>query len=122
MPGHPEGEGLARPGPAHDQGDACAALADVPDHGLLVLAGGRVRLEGGPDRVVGDHGRLLVGAAGGGGDQPLLDGQQLGGGPAALLQRPLRDHGHRPLGQESVGQPLELGPAGAGQLGRRGQR
>ena len=55
--------------------------------------------QGGPDRVVGDHRGLLAGAAGGGGDQPLLHGQELGGGPAALLQRPIGHHGHRPLGQ-----------------------
>jgi hypothetical protein len=52
----------------------------------------------------------------GGGDQPLLHSQQLGGGPAALLQRPLGDHGHRPIGQEPVGQLLELDPGGPGQL------
>ena len=55
----------ARPGLADDHRDAGAALAHVPDHRPLVLAGGRVGLEGGPDRVVGHHGRLLVGAAGG---------------------------------------------------------
>jgi hypothetical protein len=66
---HPQDEGLARPGPADDQRDAGAALADIPDHGLLVLAGGGMGLEGGPHRVVGAHGRLLVGAARGRGDQ-----------------------------------------------------
>jgi hypothetical protein len=85
MPGRSQGEGLARPGPPHNQGDAGAALADVPDHGLLVLPGGGMRLQRSPHRVMGDHGRLLVGAAGGGDDQPLLHRQQLGGGPAALL-------------------------------------
>ena len=69
---------------------------------------------------MGHHGGLLAGAAGGGGDQPLLDRQQLGGGPAALLQRPLGDHADRPLGQEPVGQLLELGPGGPGQLAAEG--
>jgi hypothetical protein len=120
MPSDAEGEGLAGPGPADDQGDPLAALADVPDHGLLVLAGGGVGLEGGPDRVVGDHGRLLLSAAGAGGDQPLLHGQQRRGGPAALLQRPIRHHGHGPLDQEPVSEVIELGPGGAGQLAAEG--
>jgi hypothetical protein len=120
MPGGAEGEGLARPGPAPDQGDPGAPLAEVPDHGLLVLAGGGVGLEGGPHGVVGHHRRLLVGAAGGGSNQPLLDGQELGGGPAALLQRPIRHHGHRPLGTEPVREALELGPADADQLAAEG--
>jgi hypothetical protein len=42
MAGRAEGEGLARPGLAHDHGDSGAALADVPDHGLLVLTGSGV--------------------------------------------------------------------------------
>jgi hypothetical protein len=49
--------------------------------------------------------------------QPLLDGQQVGGGPAALLQGPVGDHANRPLGQEPVGQFLKLGPSGGGQAG-----
>jgi hypothetical protein len=38
--GDAEGEGLAGPGPADHQGDAGAALAQVPDHRLLIGAGG----------------------------------------------------------------------------------
>jgi hypothetical protein len=120
MAGCAEGEGLACPGPAHDQGNAGATLTDVPDHGLLVLAGGGMRLEGGPDRLVGHHGRLLLGATGGRGDQPLLHGQELRGGPAALLQRPVRHHGHGPLGTEPVSQALELGSTGARELAAEG--
>jgi hypothetical protein len=120
VPGGAEGEGLAGPGLADDHGDAGAALADIADHGLLVLTGGGVRLEGGPNRVVGDHGRLLLGAAGGGGDQPLLDGEEFGGGPAPFLQRPIGHHGHPPLGTEPVSEVLELDPAGAGQLAAQG--
>jgi hypothetical protein len=52
---------------------------------------------------MGHHRGLFAGAAGGGGDQPLLDRQQFGGGPAALLQRPLGDNADRPLGTELVG-------------------
>jgi hypothetical protein len=40
MAGHPQGEGLARAGPAHDQGDAGTALTDVVHHCLLVLDSG----------------------------------------------------------------------------------
>jgi hypothetical protein len=120
MAGHAKGEGLACPGPAHDQGDASAALADIPDHGLLVLASGGMRLQRCPHRVVGDYGRLLVGAAGGGRDQPLLDGQELGGGPAALLQRPICHHADRPLGTEPVSEIFQLRPAGPGQLAAEG--
>jgi hypothetical protein len=38
-----EGEGLARPGPPHHDGDPSAALADIPDHRLLIRPGGRMR-------------------------------------------------------------------------------
>ena len=65
---------------------------------------------------MGHHRGLVAGAADGRLDQPLLSGQQLRGRPAALLQRPLGHHADRLLGQEPVGQPLELGPRGAGQL------
>jgi hypothetical protein len=77
-------------------------------------------LQGGPNRVVGHHRRLLVGAAGGGGHQPLLHAQQLGGGPAALLQRPIRHHRHGPLSTEPISKVLELGPADADQLATKG--
>jgi hypothetical protein len=40
MAGDAEGEGLAGPGPSHDQADTLAALAQVADHRLLVGAGG----------------------------------------------------------------------------------
>jgi hypothetical protein len=121
MPGHAQGERLARPGPPDDQRDAGAALADVAHHPGLVLTGGWVGLEGGPDGLMSDHRRLLTGPVGGRGDQLLLDGQQLGGGPAALLQRPVGHHRNRPVGQEAVGQLLELGPGGPGQLAAEGR-
>jgi hypothetical protein len=120
MPGCSEGEGLAGPGLAHDQGDAGAALADITDHALLIVAGGGMGGQRGPDGLMGHLGGLLAGAAGGGGDQPLLCGQQLRGGPAPLLDRPIGDHADRPLGQEPVGQVLELGSAGPGQLAAEG--
>jgi hypothetical protein len=73
-------------------------------------------------RPIGRHGRLLPRSAGGAGDQPLLDRQQVGGGPAALLQGPVGDHADCPLGQEPIGQVLQLGPAGAGQAGDQGDQ
>jgi hypothetical protein len=76
--------------------------------------------QGRPDGVVGDDGGLLAGATDGGGDQPLLGGQQLRGGPAALLHRPLRHHRRRPLPKEPVGQLLKLGPGGTSQLAAQG--
>jgi hypothetical protein len=120
MPGRSQGEGLTGPGAPDDHGDAGAALADIAEHRLLVLAGGGMGGQGRPNGLVGDHGGLLAGAADGRGDQLLLHGEELGGRPAALLQRPLGDHGHRPLGQEPVGQVLELGPGGTGQLAAEG--
>jgi hypothetical protein len=62
--------------------------------------------QGFPHSLMGDDRRLFLRPAGGGVDQPLLDGQQVGGGPAALLQCPAGDHIDRPLGQEPVRQPL----------------
>jgi hypothetical protein len=100
--GDAEGEGLARPGPPDDHGDPVAALAQVADHRLLVGAGGHVGGQGLPHRLMGNPGRLALRPAGGALDQPLLDGQQLGRGPAALLQRPVGDHTDRPLGQEPI--------------------
>src|SRR5215217_2855902 len=116
MPGYSEGEGLAGPGLSHDQGDAGAALTDITDHVFLVGAGGGMDLEGGPHSLVADHGGPLAGAAGGDGDELLLDPEQLRGGPAALLQRPIGDHADRPLSEELVSQVLELGSGGPGQL------
>jgi hypothetical protein len=49
-----------------------------------------------------------------------LDGQEVGGGPAALLQGPVGDHTDRPLGQEPIRQRLQLSPADAGQTGAEG--
>jgi len=69
-----------------------------------------------------NHGGLLADPVGSDTDQPLLHGQQLRRGPAALLHRPLRHHRDCPVGQEPVGQPLEFGSGGAGQLtAQRGQ-
>jgi hypothetical protein len=119
MAGDAQGEGLARPGPPDDNGDPVAALAQVADHRLLVLAGRRMRRQGLADRLMGDPGGLLSGPVGGADNQPLLDRQQLRGGPAALLQRPVGDHADRPLGQEPIRQPLQLGPCGPGQAGAK---
>jgi hypothetical protein len=116
MPGDAEGEGLAGPRPPDHQGDAGAALVEVADHPGLVLAGGRVGGQRRPHRVVTDHGGLFAGPAGGGSDQPPFDPEELRGGPAALLQRPVGHHRHRPFDQEPVGQPLQLDPAGAGEV------
>jgi hypothetical protein len=120
--GDPEGEGLAGPGPPDDHGDAGGALAQVADHHPLIRSGGRVCGQGLPHRLVGSHGRLLPRPAGGGRDQPLLDGQQLRGRPAALLQRPVGDHTDRPLGQEPVRQVLQLASSGASQAGAKGDQ
>jgi hypothetical protein len=43
VPGDAEGEGLAGPGPSHHHGDAGTALAQVPDHRLLIGSGDPVR-------------------------------------------------------------------------------
>ena len=120
MPGRSQGEGLAGPGPPHHHRHAEAALAEVPDHRLLILTSGGMGLKRRPDGLMRHHGGLLAGPADGRGNQPLFDSQQLGGRPAPLLQRPLGDHGHRPIGQEPVGQLLELGPGGPGQLAAQG--
>jgi hypothetical protein len=122
MPDHPEGEGLARPGPPDHQGDADAALADIADHRLLIWASSPMGGQGTAYRLMGDQGRVLAGPAGGAPDQPLLDRQQVGSRPAALLQGPVGDHTDRPLGQEPVGQRLQLGPPGAGQPGAQGDQ
>jgi hypothetical protein len=116
MPGHAQREGLAGARLSDHQGDAGAALAEVAHHSGLVLARGRMRGQRGPHRVMANNGGLLADPVGGGGDQPLLHGQQFGGGPAALLQCPIRHHGHGPLGTEPVGQLLELGPGGSGEV------
>jgi hypothetical protein len=100
--GDAQREGLAGPGPAHDQGDALAALAQVADHRLLIRSSGGMGGQRLADRLVGHPGRLLLDPAGGPGDQPLLDRQQVGGGPAALFECPIGDHTDRPLGQEPV--------------------
>src|SRR5215218_2865041 len=60
--------------------------------------------------------------AGGGRDEPLLDGEQLGGGPAAFLQSPVGDPADRPLGQEPVGQLLQLRPSSPGPPARPAPR
>jgi hypothetical protein len=122
MPGDAEGEGLARPRPPDHQGDALAALAQVTDHGLLIDSCGRVRGQGLAHRLMGSHGGLLGRPAGGGLDQLLLDRQEVGGGPAALLQGPVGDHTDRPLSQEPVRQLLELCPSGAGQASSEGDQ
>jgi hypothetical protein len=72
--------------------------------------------------LMGDPSRQLPRPAGGRDDEALLDRQQLGGGPAALLQGPVGDHTDRPLGQEPIGQGLELGPSGSGQAGTEGNQ
>jgi hypothetical protein len=77
MAGDPQGEGLARPGPPHDHRNPLAALAQVVHHRLLIRPGSRVRGQGLAHRLMGDHGRVLLGPAGSGGDQPLLDRQQV---------------------------------------------
>jgi hypothetical protein len=65
MAGHAEGEGLAGPGPPHDHRNPLAALADIPDHRLLVWSGGGMRRQGLAYHPVGDPGRLLLRPAGG---------------------------------------------------------
>jgi hypothetical protein len=99
-----------------------AALAHIPHHRLLIrpstgMGGQRVA-----HHLMGGHRRLLPRSAGGPGDQPLLDRQQLWGGPAALLQGPVGDHADRPLGQEPVRQLFQLGPGSTGQAGAEGDQ
>jgi hypothetical protein len=89
-----------------------AALAQIADHRLLVAAGSGMGGQGVTHRLMGDHGRVLVRSAGGADDEALLDGQQVGGGPAALLQGPIGDHTDRPLGQEPIRQRLQLARSG----------
>ena len=113
MAGNTQGEGLARPSPADDQGDPLAALAHVPDHRPLVLAGGGMRLESGPHRIMGHYRGLLISASRSGDDQPLFNAEELGGGPPVLLQRPIGDHGHGPLSTKPVHESFKLGPADA---------
>jgi hypothetical protein len=62
---------------------------------------------------MGGDGRLFARPAGGARDQPLLDGEEVGGGPAAFFQGTVGDHTDCSLGQEAVGQRLELCPSGA---------
>jgi hypothetical protein len=81
-----------------------------------------MRGQGLPHHLMGGHRRLLAGPARGAGDQPLLDRQQLRGGPAALLQGPVGDHADRPLGQEPVRQLFQLGPGSTGQTGAEGDQ
>jgi hypothetical protein len=72
--------------------------------------------------LMGGDGGLFARPAGGAGDQPLLDGEEVGGGPAALFQGPVGDHADRPLGQEPVRQLLEFGAGGTGQAGAEGEQ
>ena len=118
----PRAKVLPVPARPDDQGDPLAALAQVADHRLLIRSGGGMRGQGLAHRLMGGHGRLLARPAGGARDQPLLDRQEVGGGPAALLQGPVGDHADRPLGQEPVRQLLQLGPSGAGQAGAEGDQ
>jgi hypothetical protein len=122
MAGNAEGEGLARPRPSHDHGDTGAALAQISDHRLLIRPGSGMRGQGLTHPLMGGDRRLLARPAGGAGDEPLLDRQQVGGGPAAFLQGPVGDHTDRPLGQEPVDQLLQLAPSGPGQAGAQGNQ
>jgi hypothetical protein len=73
-------------------------------------------------RLMADDRSLLACPANGARDQLLFDGQELGGGPAALLQCPVGDDADRPLSHEPVRQLLQLGPADAGQAGAEGDQ
>jgi hypothetical protein len=90
--GDPEGEGLARPGPPHHQGDALTAPAQVSDYRLLVAAGSRMGGQGVTDGLMGGDRRLFLRPAGDDDDETLLDREKVGGRPAALLQGPVDDH------------------------------
>jgi hypothetical protein len=54
--------------------------------------------------------------------QPLLDLEQLGGGPAALPDRVLGHSAHTSFGQQLVGQLLQLGRADGGELAAQGDQ
>jgi hypothetical protein len=122
MAGDPKREGLAGPRPPDHYGDPLAALAQVPDHGLLVLAGGRMRHQRIAHRRMGGDRGLFARPVGGAGDQLLLDTKQVGGGPAAFLQGSVGDHADRPLGQEPVGQPLQFRPSDADETSTEGDQ
>ena len=122
MAGDAQGEGLARAGPSHDQGDVLAALAQVADHGLLIRPSGGMGNQRLVYRVVGGDGGSLPCPVGRAGDRPLLDSEEVGGGPAALLQGPIGDHADRPLSQEPVRQLLQVCPSDAGQAGAEGDQ
>jgi hypothetical protein len=99
-----------------------AALAQIPDHRLLIAAAGGMGGQGLTHGRMGGNGGVLAGSAGGALNQPLLDGQQVRGGPTALLQGPVGDHADRPLSQEPIRQLLQHGPSGAGQPGAEGDQ
>jgi hypothetical protein len=120
--GDPESEGLARPRPPHHEGDALTALAQISDHRLLIGAGSGMGGQGVTHRLMGGDRRMFLRPAGGADDETLLHRQEVGGGPAALLQGPVGDHADRPLGQEPVGQLLQLDPSGTGQASPKGDQ
>jgi hypothetical protein len=122
MPRDTQGEGLARPRPPHHEGDALATLAHISDHRLLVTAGSGMGGQGITQRLMGSDRRMFLHPAGGADDETLLHRQEVGGRPAALLKRPVGDHADRPLGQEPVGQRLQLAPSGPGQAGAQGDQ
>jgi hypothetical protein len=72
--------------------------------------------------LVGGDGRLFARPAGGTGDQPLFDRQQLRGGPAAFLECPVGHHADCPLGQEPIRQLLQVRTSDAGQAGAQGDQ
>jgi hypothetical protein len=114
--GDPQGVGLAGAGLADDHLDAGAALGDVADHRGLLAGDRRMRPERFAHGLVGGHGGLLAGAVDRRGDQPLLGREQLGSGVAALAGGVLGHHADDPLGEEAVGQPLQFGRRGGGEL------
>src|SRR6266542_1724456 len=106
--GDPQRVGLAGAWLTDHHRDAGAALGDVADHGGLVVADGGVGPQRGTQGVVRTHCGLLVGAANPRLDQPLFDGEQLGGGIAVLPRGVLGHDADGSLGHEPVGQVRQL--------------
>jgi hypothetical protein len=122
VPGDSEGEGLAGAGPSDRHLDAGAALGEVADHRLLVGADAGMGGQRVPHSVGCADPDLLGRPADRRVQQPLLDLEQFGGGPAVLPDGVLGHHAHTAFGQEPVGQPLQLGRADGGELAAEGNQ
>jgi hypothetical protein len=69
-----------------------------------------------PHRLRRTHPGLFAAALQRAGHQASFDVQEFRGGPVALAQGAVGDHADRPLLEEPVRQPLQLGPVDGGQV------